>query len=60
MLNALNIQTREVIATGTDRKALATAAAAIVGREGFCIRAVAEEAVSLPTNWGATDGAWWN
>ena len=58
MLNALNIKTYEVIATGTDRAKLVAAASAKVGREGFCIRPAQEEQIALPKNWGCTDGEW--
>lgn len=59
MLNALDINTKEVIATGKDRAKLAAAAATKVGREGFCIRPVQEEKIVLPANWCTTDGQWW-
>lgn len=58
MLNALDINTKAVIATGIDRAKLAAAAAAKVGREGFCIRPAQEQAASLPKNWACTDGEW--
>lgn len=58
MLNALDINTKEIIATGKDRAKLVAAASAKVGREGFCIRPAQEEKVTLPKNWGCTDGEW--
>ena len=60
MLNALDINTKEIIATGKVRSELASIAAAKVGREGFCIRPVQEEKIVLPKNWGCTDGEWFN
>jgi hypothetical protein len=46
MLNALDINTRAIIATGTDRRALMVEAIAIVGKEGFCIRAAEEKEIT--------------
>lgn len=42
MLNALDINTKEIIASSSDRAALIRAASEKVGREGFCIRAAVE------------------
>lgn len=58
MLNALDINTKAIIATGTDRASLARIASEMVGREGFCIRAAQEEKIVLPKNWATTDGEW--
>lgn len=58
MLNALDINTKAIIATGNNRAALARIASEKVGREGFCIRASQEESISLPKNWATTDGEW--
>ena len=59
MFQALNINTKEVIATGTDRTKLAEKASKLAGREGYCIRPVNEEKVKLPSNWATADGEWW-
>lgn len=59
MLNALDINTKEIIASSSDRAALIRAASEKVGREGFCIRAAQEEKITLPANWCTTDGQWW-
>jgi hypothetical protein len=60
MFNALDINTKAIIATGANRAKLAAVAAAKVGREGFCIRPVEEEKIVLPKNWACTDGEWFN
>lgn len=59
MLNALDINTKAIVATGTDRAALSRIASEKVGREGFCIRPVQEEKIVPPKNWCTTDGEWW-
>lgn len=38
MFNALDINTKAIIATGTDRRALMVQASEIAGNEGYCIR----------------------
>lgn len=60
MLNALDINTKAIIASGTDRSTLAQVAADKVGREGFCIRPAQEEKIVLPESWACTDGEWFN
>jgi hypothetical protein len=59
MWNALDINTKAVIATAATRKEAAALAEKIVGREGFCVRPVHEEKIETPANWATTDGEWW-
>jgi hypothetical protein len=58
MLNALDINTKAIIASGMNRSELARVASEKVGREGFCIRAAHEAQIVLPKNWATTDGEW--
>lgn len=59
MLNALDINTKEIIASGENRDELRRAAAALVGEEGYCIRPAIEEKIVLHEDWGTSDGRWW-
>lgn len=60
MLNALDINTKEIIASDKNRAALIEKAIKIVGKEGFCIRSAEPETVTLPKNWACSDGEWFN
>ena len=60
MWNALDINTKTVIATGKTRIEAAKAGEKIAGPEGFCVRPAKEEKIELPANWCTTDGEWWN
>jgi len=59
MLKAIDINTKEVIATGSVRSELAAIAANIVGRDGFAIRDESA-CTATPKNWAKSDGHWWN
>ncbi len=59
MFNALDINTKAIIATAKTRKDAAAKGAKIAGPEGYCIRPVTEEKITLPKNWCTTDGEWW-
>lgn len=59
MWNALDINTKTVLATASTREAAAQAGRKIAGPEGFCVRPVKEEKITLPKNWCTTDGPWW-
>lgn len=59
LLNALDINTKEIIASGTDRAALSRVATLLVGDEGYCIRPDVEEEIVLPEDWCTSDGQWW-
>ena len=60
MWNALDINTKAVIATGKTRTEAAKAGEEIAGREGYCVRPVTEPKITLPKDWCTTDGEWWN
>jgi len=60
MFNALDINTKSIIATAKTRDAVSAIAVKLVGREGYCVRAVEEKAITVPANWCTTDGQWWN
>tara|TARA_R110000824_G_scaffold311376_1_gene498527 strand:- start:1082 stop:1264 length:183 start_codon:yes stop_codon:yes gene_type:complete len=59
MFNALDINTKAIIATGTDRRAIAATASKLVGNEGYCIRAASPAPIKTPGNWCTSDGQWW-
>lgn len=59
MFNALDINTKVIIATAKTRAAAAEAGAKIAGKEGYCVRPAREETINLPKNWCTTDGEWW-
>ena len=59
MLNALDINTKEIIASGVNREELKNIASEIVGNEGYCIRSAEQEEIILPKNWCETEGQWW-
>jgi len=60
MFNALDINTKAIIATANTRDAVAAKAVKLVGREGYCIRAAVEAKIETPANWCTSDGQWWN
>ena len=43
MFNALDINTKQIIATAKNRKAVILKAEKLVGREGYCVRPAAEQ-----------------
>jgi hypothetical protein len=57
MFTALNIDTKEVIATSNDRAALRDIAEKSAGKFGYCIRAD-QPAETMPSNWATTCGEW--
>jgi hypothetical protein len=59
MFNALDINTKAIIATGTDRRAIAAAASKLVGNEGYCIREANPAQIKTTDDWCASDGQWW-
>lgn len=59
MWNALDINSKAIIATAATRKQAAALAEKIVGKEGYCVRPAVEAPVKLPKNWATSDGQWW-